>query len=201
MTIIILVITAIFSIVAFSNMQLTERFILHPYSVQHKKEWYRMLTSGFLHADWFHLLVNMFVLFSFGGVVNSYYNYFFGYLGNLHFVAMYVTAIFAANASTLYKHKDDYGYRSLGASGAVSAVVFASILFQPLNKIYLYGIIGIPGIIAGVLYLAYSHYASRKQNDQINHEAHFYGAVYGVVYTIIFKPQVVPFFIAKLTGE
>lgn len=201
MTLYILIATVIFSIVAFNKPELTNRFILHPYSVQHKKEWYRMLTSGFLHADWFHLLVNMFVLFSFGGIVNTYYKYFFGYLGNLHFVTMYLTAIFAANASTFYKYKDVYGYKSLGASGAVSAVVFASILFQPLTKIYLYGIIGIPGIVAGVLYLAYSHYAAKKQSDQINHEAHFYGAVYGIIYTILFKPEVLKFFIVRLIGE
>lgn len=198
MTLLIVAITVILSIVTFKNEKLNNRLIFYPYLVKHKQQWYRMLTSGFIHADWLHLLVNMFVLFSFGGVVESYYRYFFGSIGTLHFVLMYLSSIVAANASTYYKQKNNVYYRSLGASGAVSAVVFASILFQPLNKIYLYGIIGIPGIIAGVLYLVYSQYAAQKQNDQINHEAHFYGAVYGVVYTIVFKPQVVLFFIERL---
>ncbi|MFN4083420.1 MAG: rhomboid family intramembrane serine protease [Bacteroidia bacterium] len=198
MTLYIVIITCILSIVAFSRTDIMERLILHPYSVQHKNEWYRMVTSGFLHADWLHLLINMFVLFSFGGVVNTYYGYVFVSSGNIHFVIMYITSIFAANVHSLYKYKDAYQYKSLGASGAVSAVVFASILFQPLAKIYLYGIIGIPGIVAGILYLVYSNYAAKKQNDNINHDAHFYGAVYGIAYTIVFKPAVIKIFMNRL---
>jgi len=198
MTLFIIIITIVTSMLAFSKPDFTEKLILQPYLVQHKKEWFRMVTSGFLHADWLHLLVNMFVLFSFGGVVNMYYKYFFGNLGNLYFVGLYLTSIFAANVSTLFKYKDVYAYRSLGASGAVSAVVFASILFQPLSKIYLYGIIGIPGIIAGIMYLVYSQYASKKQNDNINHDAHFYGAVYGIIYTLVFKPKIFFYFIDQI---
>lgn len=199
MTILIVIITVALSIAAFYQTNIMDKLILDPYLVQHRKQWYRMLSSGFLHADWIHLLVNMFVLFSFGGVVESYYKYFFGPFGTYHFVFMYVSSIFAANVSSFYKNKDNTRYRSLGASGAVSAIVFASILFQPLNKIYLYGIIGIPGIVAGVLYLVYSQYAAKKQNDNINHEAHLYGAIYGVVYTLVFKPQVFYWFVEKLT--
>jgi membrane associated rhomboid family serine protease len=198
MTIFIIITTCLVSIAAFSNQNITDKFILHPYSVQQKKEWYRMLTSGFLHADWLHLFINMFVLYSFGELVNTYYRYIFGKSGNIHFILMYLSAVFASNIPSLYKYKDTYHYRSLGASGAVSAVVFASILFQPLSKIYLYGIVGIPGIIAGILYLIYSNYAAKKQNDNINHDAHFYGALYGVAYTIVFKPKVFSFFVNQL---
>lgn len=174
-----------------------ERFIFHPYTIRSRNEWWRFVTSGFLHGDWMHLFINMFVLFSFGPVVEHYYAYFFGAKSTLFFWLLYLSSIAAANATTYYRHQNDYSYRALGASGAVSAVVLASVLFQPTAKIYLYGLIGIPGYLAGILYLAYSHYASKQEGGQINHDAHFYGAVYGVVFTLVMKPSVFTFFISQ----
>jgi membrane associated rhomboid family serine protease len=194
-TLVIIVITAIISIQAFSNAGLMQKLIFNPYSINHKKQWYRFLSAGFLHADWMHLLVNMFVLFSFGSAVQKYYAYFFGSAGTYLFILLYLSSIVAANASTYFAHKSNPGYNGLGASGAVSAVVFASILFQPTTKIYLYGLIGIPGYLAGIAYLAYSQYASKNSQDNVNHEAHFYGAVYGIVFTLVFKPSVFKFFL------
>jgi membrane associated rhomboid family serine protease len=194
-TLVIIVITAIISIQAFSNAGLMQKLIFNPYAINHKKQWYRFLSAGFLHADWMHLLVNMFVLFSFGSAVQKYYAYFFGSAGTYLFILLYLSSIVAANASTYFAHKSNSGYNGLGASGAVSAVVFASILFQPTTKIYLYGLIGIPGYLAGIAYLAYSQYASKNSQDNVNHEAHFYGAVYGIVFTLVFKPSVFKFFL------
>ena len=195
LTLSIVVITAIISIQAFNNAGFMQKLIFTPYAINQKKEWYRFLSSGFLHGDWIHLLLNMFVLFSFGSAVQKYYAYFFGSAGNYLFILLYLSSIVAANASTYYAHKNNPGYNGLGASGAVSAVVFASILFQPTAKIYLYGLIGIPGYIAGIAYLVYSQYSSKNSQDNINHEAHFYGAVYGVVFTLVFKPSVFKYFL------
>jgi len=194
-TLSIVVITAIISIQAFNNAGFMQKLIFNPYAINQKKEWYRFLSSGFLHGDWIHLLLNMFVLFSFGSAVQKYYAYFFGSAGNYLFILLYLSSIVAANASTYYAHKNNSGYNGLGASGAVSAVVFASILFQPTAKIYLYGLIGIPGYIAGIAYLVYSQYSSKNSQDNINHEAHFYGAVYGVVFTLVFKPSILKYFL------
>jgi membrane associated rhomboid family serine protease len=194
-TIILIIVTAIISIQAFNQASFMQKLIFNPYVINHNREWYRFLSSGFLHADWIHLLLNVFVLFSFGSVVQKYYAYFFGSAGNYLFILLYLSSIIAANASTYYAQKNNPSYNSLGASGAVSAVVFASILFQPTAKIYLYGLIGIPGYLAGIAYLIYSQYSSKNGKDNINHEAHFYGAVYGVVFTLVFKPSVFKFFL------
>ena len=113
------------------------------------------------------------------------------------FLLLYLSSIGAANASSYYKNMNNPGYNSLGASGAVSAIVFASILFQPVAPIYLYGLIKIPGILAGVLYLIYSQYAAKRGGDNVNHEAHFYGAIYGVVFTLVFKPTVLAYFLSQ----
>jgi membrane associated rhomboid family serine protease len=195
LTLLIIVITAIISIQAFSNYGLMNRLILDPYQMQRSKQWYRFISSGFLHADWLHLIINMFVLFSFGALVERYYNYFFGSAGTFMFILLYLSSILAANASSYYGNRNNPSYRSLGTSGAVSAITTASILFEPMTKIYLYGIIGLPNIVAGILYLIYSQYASRNSNDNINHEAHFYGAVYGVLFTLVAKPRIFLYFL------
>jgi membrane associated rhomboid family serine protease len=195
LTLIIIVITAIISIQAFSNHGLMNRLILDPYQMFRSKQWYRFITSGFLHADWLHLIINMFVFFSFGSIVEQYYSYFFGSAGKFMFVLLYLSSILAASASSYYGNRNNPSYRSLGASGAVSAITTTSILFEPMTKIYLYGIIGMPNIVAGILYLIYSQYASRNANDHINHEAHFYGAVYGVVFTLVAKPRIFYYFL------
>ncbi len=195
LTLIIIVITAIISIQAFSNHGLMNRLILDPYQMYRSKQWYRFITSGFLHADWLHLIINMFVFFSFGSIVEQYYSYFFGSAGKFMFVLLYLSSILAASASSYYGNRNNPSYRSLGASGAVSAITTTSILFEPMTKIYLYGIIGMPNIVAGILYLIYSQYASRNANDHINHEAHFYGAVYGVVFTLVAKPRIFYYFL------
>ena len=173
--------------------------IFEPFSIKHYKQYYRYVTCGMLHADFFHLFVNMFVLYSFGQAVEYYYAKLFGQAAPLIYLALYVSAIFVSNISTYYKYQNDSSYRALGASGAVSAVVFTSILFNPYAKIYLYGIVGLPGILLGVAYLGYSYYMTKKgSTDNINHEAHLQGALYGLLFTIVLKPTIFMVFINQL---
>ncbi len=199
MTFIIIIITTILTFTALNRRDIQSKLIFHPYSIKHRKEFYRFLTSGFLHADFLHFFINMFVLFSFGQAVEQYYGMVFGETkGQILFVMLYVSSIIASSISTYNKYQEMVSYQSLGASGAVSAVLFASIVFNPYSKIYLYGIIGIPGIIAGIGYIAYSYYAAQRQNDNINHEAHLYGAIYGLLFTIVFKPSLGLYFLKQL---
>jgi membrane associated rhomboid family serine protease len=201
MTTYILAVTIILSITALNNEQVMRKMIFNPYLIQHKKEWFRFITSGFIHADWMHLIINMLVLYSFGGVVERYYNEVFDLKGEYYYGLLYFGGMLIAVAPSYAKHKNDPGYNALGASGAVSAVIFTAILFNPLQKIYLYGVVGLPGIVLGPGYLAYSYYMSKKGGDHINHDAHFWGAVFGVLFTILLKPSIALYFINEITGQ
>jgi membrane associated rhomboid family serine protease len=202
MTIVIIAITSIISIVAFTNDELFSRLQFNAYSVYHRKEWYRMITHGFLHANWTHLIVNMLVLFFFGTAAENWLKqmeaqkmismYRFVYL------VFYLLGIFFASTLSLLKHKNDEWYNSVGASGAVSAVLFFNIFFNPWQKVYVYALIPVPGIILGALYLIYSQYMSKRRVDNINHDAHFIGAVFGFVFPLILYPGLFRHFIAEL---
>lgn len=192
--------TVAISAYAWSNDELMESWILRPYRMaRDQSQVYRFLTSGFLHADWGHLLFNMIAFYSFGGLVLSALSNgtsaegvdgFGGTGGIWRFLLLYLGGIIVSDIPTYFRHRDDRHYGSLGASGGVASVLFAGVIFAPLNKIYLMFIpIGIPGFIFGFLYLAYSYYQGRRQGDNINHDAHFYGAIYGVVLTLVFMPQ------------
>lgn len=194
MTYAIIAITVLFSALAFSNRELMFRYNLNPYSIIYRKQWYRVLTHAFLHANWLHLIVNMFVLYSFGkNGVEPYMEWMErnGFIGSttLHFGILYIAGIIVSVITTLRKHKKDYAYNAVGASGAVSAVVFFCIFFDPWNLIYFFGIIPIPSIIFGALYLFYSQYMSRQEKDNINHDAHFLGALFGLSYPILIHPK------------
>lgn len=164
--------------------------MLYPYQVVKQNKWYQLFTSGFLHADFMHLAFNMLTLFFFGPYLESI-------IGPAGFTALYVLGILVSSIPTVFKHKNNPNYASLGASGAVEAVIFSYILFNPLSKIYLFFIpIGIPAIIFGFLYMAYSVYASKKQLGNINHDAHIGGAVFGVAFTLIVYPQSLQIFLS-----
>lgn len=192
--------TVAISAYAWSNDELLESWILRPYRMaRDQSQFYRFLTSGFLHADWSHLLFNMIAFYSFGGLVLSVLSEgtsaagvdgFGGTGGIWRFLLLYLGGIIVSDIPTYFRHRDDRDYGSLGASGGVASVLFAGVIFAPLNKIYLMFIpIGIPGFIFGFLYLAYSYYQGRRRGDNINHDAHFYGAIYGVVLTLVFMPS------------
>jgi membrane associated rhomboid family serine protease len=197
----ILIITVGVSLLAFNNHTIMSRLLFNAYSIKYNKEWWRMFSCALLHGDFWHLFINMFVLFSFGQAVEIYYQFAFGSRADILFVLLYTSSVAAANLLSYYKYQNNSHYNSVGASGAVSAIVFVSILFDPYRKIYLWGILGIPGILLGIAYLAYSYYMSKKQSDHINHEAHFYGAIYGMLFTIVFKPEIFKSFLMKLLNQ
>ncbi|MDR2652840.1 MAG: rhomboid family intramembrane serine protease [Prevotellaceae bacterium] len=196
LTLIIIIVTALASIAAFESPRLFDRLLLSPYLIVHKKEWYRVITHGFIHANWTHLLINMFVFYSFGQALT----YYLSYIGNatIHFLTIYFGGMIFATLTTIVKNRNNYAYRGIGASGAVSAVLFACIFFEPWNKLLFMGIIPVPGIIFAVLYLAYCSYMSRNSNDNINHDAHLYGAVFGFVYPVLVEPELLQYFINEL---
>ncbi|MDX9695598.1 MAG: rhomboid family intramembrane serine protease [Bacteroidales bacterium] len=204
MTILLIAITSIISILAFGNNGFFDKMQLNPYQVYHKKEWYRVLSHGFLHADWIHLIINMLVLFSFGSSVERIFNDLAdqGIIQSpiLSYVILYFASMIMATVTTVKKQKDNEWYNSVGASGAVSAIVFANIFFQPMASVYFYGVIPIPGIIFGILYLAYSHYMSKRDSDHINHDAHFIGAVFGFVFPLFLDHKLIYHFINQLTN-
>jgi membrane associated rhomboid family serine protease len=196
-TIFIIIATVLVSILGWQNREIFDKLKLNPYMVVKKKEYLRIIGHAFLHADSMHLIFNMITLLFFGFMVEAKLELYFGH-GALFFITLYVMGTFFAALPSLVKHKNDHWYNSIGASGAVSAVLFAGIFFEPLMDISLLIVpIPIPGFLFGILYLAYSHYMSRKKNDNINHEAHFAGALFGFIFPILFKPELFGIFINK----
>ena len=198
--IIIIIITVAASIAAFQSPDLMNRWLMRPYAVKHGNQWYRFITSGFIHANWIHLLFNMIVFYSFGPVVQAYYDYSFEGRSTYYFIVLYLGGMLISDLPTYIKHQEHSWYASLGASGAVSAVLFAFVFLNPLGTIYFY-FLPMPGIVMGVLYLGYSWYMSKQGGDNINHDAHFYGAVFGVLFTFLLKPSLGLDFIDKLLGK
>jgi membrane associated rhomboid family serine protease len=197
----IIILTSVISILALNNNDVFYRLKFNSFLSLHSTQWYRFFTYGFVHAGWMHLFINMFVLYSFGNVVIEYYVAIFGLKGYYYFVLLYIGAIMLSVLPSFGKYKNDPSYNAVGASGAVSAVVFASILFVPLGKIYLFFIpIGIPAFIFGGLYLVYSAYMAKRGGDNIGHDAHFWGALFGIVYTIALKPKIFLFFVDQIAG-
>ena len=203
MTLLIIVITAITSFLAFNNSELLQKFVFTPYIVARNKEYYRFFSSGLIHANLVHLLLNLYVLYIFGTGVEHAFKAIMSSVGNTLYLGMYILAIGFSELYSFYKHRDNPRYSSLGASGAVSAVVFASILIDPMRGIGLIIIPGvyIPGVIAGVLYLVYSAYMSKKNADNIGHNAHFYGALFGFIFPLFFEPQLFIAFLSQILNS
>jgi len=188
----IFAITLATSIWAFSNDNLYGNLVLHPYSVWRKRRIYTILTSGLTHGDYMHLFFNMFTYFFFAFPLERI-------IGHWQFGVLYVVSLILSDLPTIYKHRDDDRYHSLGASGAVSAVVFSVILFDPFLPMgVMFLPVNIPGIIFGPLYLFYCSYSSRHSNDNINHDAHLFGALSGLLITIVLNPHVVNSFIMQI---
>ena len=157
-----------------------------PLAITGQNQWYRFITCAFIHADITHLAFNMWGLYVFGEVLEDAFKFIFPGIGGVVYVAFYVFTQFFCLIPTYLKHKNDHYYRSLGASGAVSGIVFATIVLYPTVKLGLLFIpIGIPGFLFGFIYLAASYYLAKRGRDNINHEAHFFGALAGVAFLVI----------------
>jgi membrane associated rhomboid family serine protease len=185
-TIIIIIITSLISFSAFSNEKLMDTLIFYPPAIHKNNQWYRFFSNGLLHADLTHLLFNMLSLYIFGRVVETQFGVIFGDKGNLLYLLMYILALAVCLIPTYNKNKDNYQYRSLGASGAVSAVIFASILLNPLMGMGLFFVpVFIAAFLFGFIYLAVSSWLDRKGGGNINHSAHIFGALFGIGFMIV----------------
>ena len=192
LTIVIVAITVLVSWRAFNDRKLLERLILWPPAVERHKQYDRLLTHGFIHADWMHLLFNMITLWSFGAAVERVFSQWITPVG---FVLFYLSAIVVAILPTYLRHRHDPNYRSLGASGGVSAVLFAFILFDPWSTLIIFPIpVPIPAFLFAILYVGYSIWMDRRGGDNVNHSAHLWGAAYGVLFTVAMEPQVLGHF-------
>jgi len=191
----ILIFTVVTSIYAFNDNGLFGKFMLHPYSVSRRHKVYTLITSGLIHADWMHLIFNMVTFFSFGFPLERA-------IGSWQFGLIYFVGLILSDIPTVIKHKNDMWYNSLGASGAVSAVLFSSILHDPFVRLYIFPIpIAIWAIVFGPLYLLYCVYASKNSRDNINHDAHFFGALTGLIVTVMVVPGVIPQFLSQLMAK
>jgi membrane associated rhomboid family serine protease len=199
-TYVIIAITVAVSFYAWNNPSVMRAFIMNPYSINRKNEFHRLLTSGFIHNDHMHLMFNMFSFYFFGLAIEQNFAGIFGETqGGIYYVAMYLIAIIFSDFPSYMKHKNNPGYNSLGASGGVSAVVFAFIILQPLAGVCIFLIICPPGFIMGILFVAFSYYQGKKSNDNINHEAHLYGAFIGLIFCLVFYPASLPQFLEQIS--
>jgi membrane associated rhomboid family serine protease len=188
-------VTIAISLLAFYNDDLYNKLILQPYNVSKGKYVYTLITSGFIHADWMHLLFNMMTFFFFAFQLEAK-------IGHWQFGLLYMVSLVLSDLPSVAKHKKDFWYRSLGASGAISAIVFSYIMFNPFDSLYIMFLpIPIPAILFGALYLVYCSYASKKGIGNINHDAHFFGALSGLILTIILIPHAAHEFIQAITEK
>ncbi|GAA4439308.1 rhomboid family intramembrane serine protease [Ravibacter arvi] len=199
-TLILIIVTIAISWYSWSNPSLLDKLLLNPVRVTRHKEYYRFLTSGFVHADFGHLLFNMLSFWFIGEGVEALFRYLFGAQGGLYFLALYLLGIVVSDVPSFLKNRTNSRYNSLGASGGVAAVIFAAILYAPLMDVYLYFAIKMPGFIFGILFLGYSIWQSKKGGGYVNHDAHMFGALFGMVFMALVYPEAVPNFFKQLAG-
>lgn len=187
-TVVIVIITALISIGGFSNQKIIDDLIFYPPAVKYR-QYYRFISHGFIHGDVVHLIFNMIALYSFGRHLEKIFAFdcVFGQMGKIFYLLLYLSALVIASLPDYFRYKDVYHFRSLGASGAVSAIIFSMIIFFPQTPVGLIFLpIQVPGYIFAVLYLAISVFLDRRGGSNINHSAHFWGAAYGIVFTLVF---------------
>jgi membrane associated rhomboid family serine protease len=201
MSLIIIILTCLVSFAVFNNPNLRDSLIYSPYLVKHHGQWYRIFTHAFIHANWSHLLFNMMVLYFFGDHVISIFEQRIGINGQIGFAILYVGGILFSSISAFARHGDNEHYLSLGASGAVSAVLYAFIILAPTVSLYLFFIpIPIPAFVIGIGYLWYEARSDKNGNDGIAHDAHFWGAVFGLIFVIVLYPKVLPEFVVQISN-
>lgn len=200
-TIIIVLITGFISYQGFNNRSFFDSFKHSPYIENQAGEYYRMLSSGFLHGSWTHLIINLYVLYEFGSFVENAFIAKYGQMaGSLVYLLFYLSALIAADIPTFNKQKDNPSFSSIGASGAVSSILFVYIFFQPWAVLLIYFILPMPAILAGIAYLIYTTWAAKNSNDNIDHSAHFSGAIYGLIMSGLLFHQRIPGFFQDIIG-
>jgi len=190
--------TALISYMAFQNSGLMEKLQFNAAKIIHQKQYYRLVSHAFIHVSWSHLAVNMLVLYFFGRNIEVAFQQLFGPRGTLFYLLLYLGGILISNAWSLIKHQNDYYYNAVGASGAVSAVLFAYIFLRPMDILYLFMVLPIPGILFAAGYLIYSYQMGKKKSDNVAHDAHFLGAVFGFVFPLLLRPGLFDNFINQL---
>jgi membrane associated rhomboid family serine protease len=189
----ILAITVGVSLLAFTNNDLKNKALFYPYGMGSANEYYRFISHGLIHADYIHLFFNMFTFYSFGRFAEA------ALFNKTEFIILYVTSLIASSLFDFFKNRNNPGYAALGASGAVSAVLFSTLIFDPWSKgVAIFGVIALPNIVFGALYLFYCAYMAKRGGDNIGHNAHLWGSVYGFVFTAVLRPELFKDFIEKL---
>lgn len=197
---IIIGITVLVSFLSFQNSEMFTKLKFNPYLIKNHKQWYRFLSHSIVHADWMHLIINMYVLYSFGDIVEATFFNLFGFKGLIYFILLYVGGVLFSSVYDYGKQKENPYFNAVGASGAVSAVVFASILIYPAGSIFLFPIpFPIPSWAFGLLYIIYSAYMGKRGGDNVGHNAHLWGAIFGLIFTLVTIPNIISNFISQLS--
>ena len=196
----LILLSIVASLIAFNNRNMFNKYLFSPYATFHYKQYYRLFTHAFLHGDYMHLAFNMYALYIFGQVLEGlYFPALFQNKAEFYYLLLYVGGIIFSSVYELFRQKGNHNYTSLGASGAVTAIVFSVILINPaMGMGILFIPISIPAWIFGAIYLLYSWYMGKRQLDNIGHTAHFWGAVFGFVFTIILKPALLSRFFTEI---
>lgn len=200
LTLILVVITVLISLKGWKDNDFQRKWMFNPYSANKYKQYYRFLSSGFIHGGYIHLIFNMLVLYIFGERIEHIFTLLYGVSGKVIFLGMYLLAIVVSSIPSYIKHKHAAYYNSLGASGGTSAILFSYVLFDPNGDLCLYGLLCLPGLLWLILYMMYSVFMSKQMSDNINHDAHIFGGIFGIIYTIIVFPGVIPQFIEQLSN-
>ena len=194
-TIALIVVTVAISFYVFPRPALQARLMMNPYSIKRRGQYERFITSGFIHKDHMHLIFNMFSLYFLGSSLEQDFHILFGTKGDIYFILLYLLAIAVSDLPTFFKQQNNPRYNSLGASGGVAAVVFAFIILQPMQYLCIFLAICMPGFVLGSLYLIYCYFQGRRANDNINHDAHLYGSLFGLIFCMVVYPvSIVNFF-------
>ena len=197
-TYIIIGITVITSLMAFNNQKLLSDLMFNAYVIDQRKQYFRFVSSGLIHADLGHLFFNMFTLYFFGTAVENSFRVMFPEMASTLYILLYISGLIMSSLFSFFKHKENPHYNALGASGAVSAILFCSIMIYPTMGISIYFLPGTPAYIFGPLYLMYCVYMAKRGMDNIGHEAHFFGAVWGILYIVVLHHQVLPRFFEQI---
>jgi len=192
------IVTIVISIIGFRKESFFYKLQLNPFQLIHNNEYHRIITHALLHADWPHLIINMLVFMSFGDGLLNHFQEYFDKSASVIFIMLYISSIVISSIYSIIKNKNNPNYNAIGASGAVSAIVFANIFFDPWHQIGLFGIIPVPGIIFAIFYVGYSYYMGKKSYDNIGHDAHLFGAVWGLIFPVIIKPDLFQLFINQI---